>query len=112
MKKIAIIHRCGWIHKRGWSWLGYDLFYKPNILERLLGWEPEWASPYDYRMAGCPYVRRFLKENPDFIYFSSGDTGHIKEVLKELGLKNEKDVDGLVRMLVEKGYKVKMAGGE
>ena len=79
--------------------LNYDVFYKKDLLEGSHGK----VAPYykkteiEYEVPECLYVKEYTKLG--WIYLFSGDTAHIPEILKEMGLNDEYDVEGLRRYL-------------
>jgi len=89
MKYLIVVHR----HRlRHWN---YDILYKPSLLDRLRGREPnDWGCQYE---TCCPYAMRY--EMRGWKYLCSGDTAHIESVLKDMGLRDEYDLEGLLRWL-------------
>jgi len=86
------------VHK-GNGCLNYDVFYKKSLTDKLLKKElPQYEkTEIEYRIYECPFVQEYIKEGWGYLF--SGDTAHIPERLKEMGLKNEYDKEGLRRYL-------------
>lgn len=53
----------------------------------------------EYRAAGCPYAEKYVRKGWE--YLLSGDTDHIKDILREMGLSGPDDLEGLIRFVKE-----------
>ena len=105
------------IHRRrslegevGW-WLCYDIFYKKSFWDRLR--RPRiLVEDFEYRAEECPYVEDVLSSGEGWEYLCSGDTLHTEHVLSLMGLRDEKDLEGLKRFLEErfKGIEIRFQG--
>jgi len=86
------------VHK-GYNCLDYDVFYKEDLLDGPYEREvPDYKkTEIEYEVYECPFVQEYIKEGWEYLF--SGDTAHIPERLKEMGLKNEYDKEGLRRYL-------------
>ena len=86
------------VHK-GNGCLNYDVFYKEDLLEgshekEMQGYE---KTEIEYEVHECPYVKEYIKQGWEYLF--SGDTAHLPKILKEMGLNDEYDVEGLRRYL-------------
>ena len=77
---MIVIHR----HRRGW--LNYDVLYR-------CGTEPP-PDHTEYKV-DCPCIKRLI-ESGEWCYLGSGDTAHIPEWLRDLGIRGPSDVIGLI----------------
>ena len=55
--------------------LGADFFLKRKrpVSEK----EREEKYNVDYTIAGCPYVKEFVKQHPEYVYLGSTDNAHV-----------------------------------
>ena len=89
MKYLIIIHR----HRLGpWN---YDILYKPSIIDKLRGRKPS-NQGCEYETC-CPYARRY--EEQGWRYLCSGDTAHPDDILRDMGMRDEQDLEGLKKWL-------------
>lgn len=94
MKILVVIHKKTY-SSGSWHWC-YDVLYKPSFFDKLFGRKP-FMDELEYECPECPYVAELVASG--WKYFISGDTAHIPEALEAMGLKDEHDLEGLVKWL-------------
>jgi len=101
MRILAVIHR----GRNRWC---YDVLYRLGPIDRLRLWLAEKLLVKFHRIchaecdlpeyeSDCPVARRY--EERGWIHYCSGDTDHVEAVLRDMGLRDAEDLDGLIQYL-------------
>jgi len=93
MKYVVIIH-----NGAGGRHLSFDVFVKRSVIDKILRKRPKVPECMCYDpVTVCDYAKEFLENNKDYDFVFSGDTGWLN--IKNFGLKNPKDIEGLINFL-------------
>lgn len=113
MKILIVIHKILGTYRE--LYYGYDVLYRLSQREKRKVEEAKKTlkqifkdfvrvdtvcTEYDYKFRGCPLAFEYLKQGWE--YMCSGDTNHDPEVLRDMGLKNPRDLEGLKQYLLKK----------
>ena len=95
MVKVLVV-----IHKGPFDdGLNYDVLIKRNVIDKIWGRGCPSTNGYEY-LVDCPVAKAYVKEGWEYCF--SGDTYLTKETLKEMGLRDGKDVEGLASYLIRR----------
>jgi len=103
MKVLIVVRKKVW-RDGSYHW-NYDILYKPSLIDRLLRRKLK-PHELEYEYPESPHIREFVREG--WKYFISGDTFHTSYVLATMGLKDERDYEGLVNWLKKRFPKAKI----